>query len=104
MGAFYLDLVPRLEVLRTDFLKQFKSARIDFPVLHCLLQRAVGFMGMVAIVETALPQIRCELDKSLFYFPEAQVVQAKHLHTGAVYQMAFSIQVIQARMGGGVLA
>jgi len=74
-----------------DVLKYLESARINFSLCYRLLQRAIGLVGMVAVVETAFTQVRGKLDKALFNFAETQVVQAKHLDTGAIDEMAIWI-------------
>ena len=59
---------------------------------------------MAAIMEAALAKVLCELDKSGFDLAQTQMVQAEHLHAGAINQITGCVEVIQTRMRGGVLA
>ena len=87
-----------------DFLEQPESSRIDFSLCHGILQGAIGFVGVVAIMKTALAQIGGKFNKTLFDISETQVMQSKHLYTRTVDQMAVRVQVIETCMGGGVFA
>ena len=61
-------------------------------------------MRVVAVVETALAAIGGEFDEAFLDVAETQVMQAEGLHAGAINQMAGRVQVVQARVGGGVFS
>ena len=101
---FAIGMKLSLRLVRGDLLKQLQPSRVDLARRDGFAQRAARFMRMVAVVEAALAEILREFDKALFDAAEAQVMQAECLHAGAVDQAAGSVQPVQARMGGGVLA
>ena len=55
-------------------------------------------------METALPRQMAQVGEAAEQLGCIQVVQAEFLQTGAVYQFAAAVQVIQAGVGGGVTA
>ena len=75
-----------LRLVRGNLLEQLKPARIDLSRCDRVAYRAAGFVGVVAVVEAALAEILRELDETLFYAAEAQVMQAEGLHAGTVDQ------------------
>lgn len=88
----------------TYLLKQLESACVDFSLKYSLLQCTVWFVSMVAVIKTALSKIGAELDKPLLNLAKTQMMQTKHLHTGAVYQFAVMIHMVEACMSGGMFA
>lgn len=85
-------------------LEQFHPARIDMPRCYGILQCTSRFMSVMAVVKTALAEIFGKLHEALFDSAEAQMVQSKGLHSGAIDQIALVIYLIHPRMCGGVLA
>lgn len=51
-----------------------------FSIRYRLVQRAIYFVYLVAGVETALAEIRGQLDKGLFNISETEAMQTKHVH------------------------
>jgi len=75
-----------LRLVRGDLLKQLQPSCIDLSRSDGFPQRAAGLVRVVAIVEAALAEILRELDESLFYTAEAEVMQAERLYAGTVDQ------------------
>src|SRR3989338_11667612 len=85
VGAEPTWMVP-LGLVCGDLPEQLQPSCVDLPCRDGLAQCAARFVRVVAVAEAALAEILRELDKSLFYPAEAQVMQAERLHAGAVDQ------------------
>lgn len=88
----------------SDLLKQLQSPHVDLPLVGCLAYRAVRFVRVAAIGEAAFTQVGQEFGEASFDCGEVQMVQSEQLYAGAVDEMAFGVQVVQAGVGGGVFS
>ena len=76
--------------------------RVDLSPLARRGDGAAGLGRMAAVAEAALPEPRPELDEGVLERGTVQVMQSEELHARRIDDVAPRVQVVEARVGGGV--